>query len=406
MIEALPSADGRILTGAAAAWEDRPLERSRDETPEARSHSPRRLRAGVVGCGLVAQIMHLPYLRELHQEFEVVTLCDLSPEVLDAAGRSFPDARRTTNPADVFDDPLDVLFVLTPGSHAPFAIAAAEAGVHVFVEKPMCFSVDEGREMITAADRAGVQLMVGYMKRYDPAYEELTRTLDRAAVRFARVTTLESPLEPYVDHCPLTRGGIDPELAAELIADDESRVTAAIGTDDPVLRRLYRVVLLDSMVHELNAVRGLLGEPDDLRFADVWGAPDGVTLTMRFGGIETVCSWVDLPGIAAYEQEFAFYAPDSRASLVFPSPFLRSMPTRLVREGGAIGTPSAYRSEHVLAFDEAFKRELREFHACVLENRAPHTPGTDAIRDIALSQAVISFLLGAGVQQRPAGVAA
>ena len=368
---------------------------------------PRRsLRAGVVGCGLVAQVMHLPYLRELHEEFEVVLLCDLSRDVVDAAGRSFPDARRTTNPRDIFDDDLDVVFVLTPGSHAPLAIAAADAGVHVFVEKPMCFSVVEGREMLAAAGRAGVHLMVGYMKRYDPAYEELARTLDRTAVRLARVTTLESPLEPYVDHYPLSRGGIDPELAAELIADDEARVTAAIRTDDPVLRRLYRVVLLDSMVHELNAVRGLLGEPDDLRFADVWGAPDGVTLTMRFGGIETVCSWVDLPGIAAYEQELAFYAPDFRASLVFPSPFLRSMPTRLVRKGGEPGTPSAYRSEQVVGFDEAFKRELREFHACVVDDREPRTPGTDAIHDIALSQAIISFLADASAQQRPAEVVA
>ncbi len=209
-----------------------------------------------------------------------------------------------------------------------------------------------------------------------------------------------------VDHYPLARGGIDPELVAELIADDESRVTAAIGTHDPVLRRLYRVVLLDSMIHELNTVPGLLGEPDDLRFADVWGAPDGVTLTMRFGGIETLCTWVDLPGLAAYEQELAFHAPDSRASLVFLSPFLPSMPTRLVREGGEPGTPSAYRSEHVVGFDEAFKPELREFHACVVDGREPRTPGTDAIHDIALCRAVISFLLGAGVQQRPAEVAA
>lgn len=349
--------------------------------------------------------MHLPYLRELRDEFEVVTLCDLARGVVDAVGIGFPDARLTTDPDEIFDDGIDALFVLTPGSHAPAAVAAAEAGVHVFVEKPMCFSVAEGLEMIAAADRAGVRLMVGYMKRYDPAYEELARTLDRTTVRFARVTTLESPFEPYVEHYPLARGVIDPDLAAELRADDERRVTAAIGTDDPVLRRLYRAVLLDSMVHELNALRGLLGEPDDLRFADVWGGPDGVTVTMRFGDAEAVCSWIDLPGIAAFEQELAFYAPDSRASLVFPSPFLRSMPTRLMLDGGKVGTPAAFRTERIVGFDEAFKRELREFHACITEEREPRTPGTDAVRDIALSQAIIAFLLGRGMQQRPAEAA-
>ncbi len=66
----------------------------------------------------------------------------------------------------------------------------------MFVEKPRCFSVAEGLDMLAAADRAGVQLVVEYMERYDPAYEELARTLDRASVRFVRITTLESPLEP------------------------------------------------------------------------------------------------------------------------------------------------------------------------------------------------------------------
>jgi len=58
------------------------------------------------------------------------------------------------------DDEIDTVFILTSGSHAPIAIAAAKAGKHVLVEKPMCFSVAEGLEMKSAADAAGVTLMV------------------------------------------------------------------------------------------------------------------------------------------------------------------------------------------------------------------------------------------------------
>ena len=63
--------------------------------------------------------------------------------------------------------------VLTSGSHAPIAEAAAQAGRHVFVEKPMCYSAAEGRAMVAAADAAGVVLMVGYPKRYDPAFARM-----------------------------------------------------------------------------------------------------------------------------------------------------------------------------------------------------------------------------------------
>ena len=49
---------------------------------------------------------------------------------------------------------LDAVLILTSGSHAPIAIAAAQAGRHLLIEKPMCFSVDEGKAMIAAAERA------------------------------------------------------------------------------------------------------------------------------------------------------------------------------------------------------------------------------------------------------------
>jgi predicted dehydrogenase len=230
--------------------------------------------------------------------------------------------------------------------------------------------------------------MVGYMKRYDAAYEQLAPWVAAHEVRLARVTTLESPLEPYVAHYPLGRGQIDEGLAAELAAEDARRVAEAAEELAPHVRIAYRTILLDSMVHELNAVRGLLGEPDELLFADVWGEPTGVTATLRFGETELVLSWVDLPGIARYEQELAFYAADGRATLLFPSPFLRSMPTRLVLEGGGSGQSSSFRTEHVASYEEAFKCELLELHEAIVQDRQPRTPGIDGLRDVALCGAI------------------
>jgi predicted dehydrogenase len=349
----------------------------------------------VIGCGLVAQVMHLPYLRELRDEFEVRALCDLSRAALEAAGRVFPDARRRRDWADLVADAgdLDAVLVLIPGSHAPVAVAAAEAGLHVFVEKPMSLSVDEGLAMIEAADRAGVRLMVGYMKRYDPAYERLGGAVPES-VRLARITTLESPLEPYIAHYPLAHANdLDDEVLAELAEEDERRVTAAIGTDDLVLRKAYRTILLDSMVHELNAVRALLGEPDELRFAEVWPEAAGVHAVLSFGETTATFSWVDLPGIARYEGELAFYSADERAILSFPSPFLRSMPTRLVLEGGVPGASDSWRTEHVVSYEEAFKRELLELRSSIVEGRAPLTSGHDGLRDVALCQSIVRSCL-------------
>ena len=230
-----------------------------------------RIRIGVVGCGLVAQVMHLPYLRELDGLFEIGGVCDLSPSRVNAVGEMYGVARRTTDWQELLTWPLDVVMVLIAGSHAPVAHAAFDAGLHVFAEKPLALSVAEGRSMVEHAQRAGRILMTGYMKRYDPAYELLQgRMGELGEIRHARLVTQESPFEPYVAHYALHMANDVPAATlAVLGADDRARVRAAIGDVDALTARVYRDWILDSMVHELNAVRGLLGDPTSVSFARI-----------------------------------------------------------------------------------------------------------------------------------------
>src|SRR5713226_7777627 len=360
-----------------------------------------RLRVGVIGCGLIAQVMHLHYLRELSDRFEIAALCDLSESVRGAVGREYGVARQFAAWQDLVAEPLDAVFVLTSGSHAPAAIAAAKAGRHVLVEKPMCFSVAEGNAMVEAATRARVTMMVAYNKRYDPAYSrflEEARTL--RDLRLLRITTLESPLEPYVKHYNLHRGSPPaPDLAESFARDDQARVTSAIGDGDPLSRWAYRSVLLDSLVHEFNAMRGVMGEPDRLEFADI--RETGLTAIFTYGATQCILSWVDLPGIARYEMEFALYAPQRRLTLSFPSPFLRSMPSLLTVEGGDVRSSRSWSTTEVVSYEEAFKRELIAFHDSVTRDTEPPTPGIDGLRDIALCEAAVAAFRDGAAYQRP-----
>jgi len=361
----------------------------------------KRLRVGVIGCGLIAQVMHLHYLRELSDRFEIAAVCDLSADVRDACAREYGVPAQFEKWQDLVAHDLDAVFVLTSGSHAPAAIAAAKAGRHVLVEKPMCFSVAEGRAMIEAAEAAGVVLMVGYNKRYDPAYArviEEVRTL--RDLRLLRITTLESPIEPYVQQYNLRRGGTLPkDLAQTLSEDDAARLDAAVPDADALSRWAYRSVLLDSVVHEFNAMRGVMGEPDSLEFADI--RDTGLTAIFKYGATQCILAWVDLPGIARYSMEFAFYSPERRVILAFPSPFLRSMPTLLITEDGQAGSPRASHTEDVTSYRESFKEELIHFHDCVSGGRRPITSGPDALHDIALCEAVVAVHQSRTPRARP-----
>src|SRR5438132_4952367 len=97
------------------------------------------------------------------------------------------------------------------------------------------------------------------------------------------------------------------ETPAALAANTAARLAAALPEADEAARRTHQAVLLDSLVHELDLLRGALGEPDRIKYAAV--SRRNVTCVLEFGGVECVLAWADLPGIARYHQELAFYAP-------------------------------------------------------------------------------------------------
>ena len=184
-----------------------------------------------------------------------------------------------------------------------------------------------------------------------------------------------------------------------MIDDDDARITAAVGDADPLSRWAYRIVLLDSLVHEFNAMRGVMGEPERLDYSDI--RETGLTAIFRYGATQCILAWVDLPDIARYSMEFAFYSPERRLTLSFPSPFLRSMPTLLISEDGEAKSPRSSRTEEITSFSESFKEELVHFHDCVTNGRDPITSGRDTLHDIALCEAVVAVHRTRTPRERP-----
>src|SRR5205807_5337565 len=129
-----------------------------------------------------------------------------------------------------------------------------------------------------------------------------------------RVTTLESPYEPYIAAYPLLRGDGPPKEVIERIRADEARLLADLLPEaDENTRYCYRWMLLDNLVHELNMLRGALGEPTRINFASL--DRNVVELSLTYGSTKCHLSWVDLPGMARYSQELVFYGLDKRLTL-------------------------------------------------------------------------------------------
>ncbi len=357
------------------------------------SESPRengsaaRLRVGVIGCGGIAQMMHLPHLRELHDRYEIAALCDLSPGVLRDVGADYGVTRLYTDyRALLAQDDIAAVLVLTAGSHAPVALAAAQAGKHLFVEKPLCYTLAEADAVLAAVRQANVTLMVGYMKRFDSGYLYLKNALASVErLRYVQVNVLHPAEEAYIEHHHLHRHrDIEPAALASLEASNRALVASVLGPGYGAGEEYAFVeVLLSSLVHDVNALRGLLGEPEEVLGTEIWNEGRCLVTTLRYTpDVHCVLAWTYLPDLRNYQETLAFYADAVRLRLEFPSPFLRNVPTPVVVER----MDGAYAGETRImpAPGEAFKEELLHFHHCVTTGQPPQTDGADARADVAL----------------------
>src|SRR5258707_14887307 len=98
---------------------------------------------GIVGCGGVTQIIHLPALAQIPDKFRVAALCDVSRATLDGVGQRWNVPARCRDYRELLarDDVGAVLIANPHALHAEVAVAAMEAGKHVLIEKPMCLTL-------------------------------------------------------------------------------------------------------------------------------------------------------------------------------------------------------------------------------------------------------------------------
>ena len=167
---------------------------------------PTPLRIGVIGLGQRG-LQHLAALWQLQQEgaLEIVALGDAFPANLtvEKLGQYVPglpaeSIERTTNTGSLINaDLLDALYIaIPPNVHRNEVVEAAQAGIHLFVEKPMSLYLDEALEMDAAIREAGIISTVGFQQRYDSHHEALHDFLADKPVVMA-CYTLHAPIEAH-----------------------------------------------------------------------------------------------------------------------------------------------------------------------------------------------------------------
>jgi predicted dehydrogenase len=351
-----------------------------------------RVRIGIVGAGAIAQVEHVPNLVALKDRFDVAGVCDPSP-----TARAFIAGRYGIRGFGELEQllalPLDAILIASPDPlHKEHALAGLRRGLHVFCEKPLCYGPRDIAELIAARDAAGRVLQVGYMKRFDPSYEAAIARLPgtAATLRHISVEVCDPDAWPFIRHHDWRRGEDVPgHLIEEVKAKQKAQVAAAVGLDlDPLAYRGFCGAYCSSIVHDVNAVHGLLdalGAGDgEVAGAQLYAGGDGGHGSVRLLGGQALWTMTHLtvPKLPDYRERITLYFDDSSLELEFPSPYLNHQPTRL-----SIKTAAGHElvaSDIRTGYEEAFVEELKGFWSAISTGAPVRNTAEHAARDMAL----------------------
>lgn len=140
-------------------------------------------RIGVIGTGWWATDRHIPSLLE-YEPARVAMLCDRDPERLAAASAHFDIQRTTTDYHELLaSGEVDgVIVAVQHAYHYQIARDALDAGVHVFVEKPMTLTARDGWDLVERARARGLHLTVGYTYHYTEQAARLREAVQGGAI--------------------------------------------------------------------------------------------------------------------------------------------------------------------------------------------------------------------------------
>ena len=354
------------------------------------------MKAGIIGLGEVAQLMHIPILSDMREDFTITAVSDVSASLTDFIAKKYGVKDTFLNADDLIEkSDTDIIFVLSPDQyHCSYAEKALKAGKHVFVEKPAALFSGELEGLVEIKKNYPSQLvMVGYMRRYSDIFLEAKQILTQIPqkteyLRF-RDIICEAPF--FIRQ---TRPVFYPkDVPASIIEEGNARrsqhLDLALGKNSsPAARTAYQM-LTGLGCHSFSAVRELFGIP---KILSVTTSPNGehLIVVMEFDGFLGVYELVNNQDIVQFDAAVEIFQKTRKITIKYETPYVRHQPMSLeVIESSLNETKTTLYGP---SWRDPFRNELEEFAACIREGREPKTTLKDANEDLFLFKKIIEVM--------------
>ncbi len=232
------------------------------------------MNVGVIGAGRIGKV-HAENLALRIQETNVVGIADVVLSVAQETGARLNIPMVTADYHDLLNSPQieAVAICSATDTHTQIIIEAAQAGKHIFCEKPIDLSLKKIDEALAAVEQAGVKLQIGFNRRFDPNYRRLRESVVGGEIGDPyRVHIISrDPAPPPISYVKVSGGMFvdmtihDFDMARFLIGSEVEEVYTAAGVMvDPAIGEAGDV---DTAVVVLRFANGVIGTIDNCRQA-------------------------------------------------------------------------------------------------------------------------------------------
>ena len=319
----------------------------------------KKLKIGVIGTGRIGKV-HIATLVQSVPQAEVLAIADINRNSADEVAKSFGISHVSSSHSDIINNPEieAVIICSSTDTHARYIVEASKAGKHIFCEKPVDLSIEVIKGALDAASKAGVKLMVGFNRRFDPNFLKIKELVAAGKIGDPHILKITSrdPAPPPAEYSAVSGGMFmdmtihDFDMARYIVGSEVTEVyTNAAVLVDPAIGRAGDV---DTAIITLTFENGAIGVIDNSRKA-VYGYDQRAEI---FGSKGMICTDNNYP------ENHRYYAGDGIHG---------SLPLNFFMD----------------RYLESYANEMKIFCDAVINNLPLPVSGDDGLKSVAIAMA-------------------
>jgi myo-inositol 2-dehydrogenase/D-chiro-inositol 1-dehydrogenase len=318
----------------------------------------KKLKIGVIGTGRIGKV-HIATLVQSVPQAEVTAIADINLLSAKEVARSFGISSVSPS-TDIINNPdiEAVIICSSTDTHARYIVEAAKAGKHIFCEKPVDLSLEIIKGALNAASEAGVKLMVGFNRRFDPNFLKIRQLVMEGKIGDPHILKITSrdPAPPPAEYSAVSGGMFmdmtihDFDMARYIVGSEVTEIfTNAAVLVDPAIGKAGDV---DTAIITLTFENGAIGVIDNSRKA-VYGYDQRAEI---FGSKGMICTDNNYP------ENHRYYAGDGIHG---------SLPLNFFMD----------------RYLESYANEMKIFCDAVINNLPLPVSGDDGLKSVAIAMA-------------------